>query len=427
LLNNCKGSGRVYDASIYGAIMVPKQQSFERQSLYEAVWKEPITKLAKQYSISDVGLRKICAALEVPIPPRGYWAKLAHGKAPQRPLLPPSKVKPTYTRTYLVIEPDPTVEQRVAQERAQTGQGPAKGTSAHATPDDSGHPHPQAKVSVKQLRNGKTVDGAVTLYGATWADVFVSPGEVDRACQLINQFANAVTAVGATFVDTCAVVPARSRLPSRDRVDKRNCFVLHGQQYVLRIKERLTEEPIPKQPRSPGQARRSTWQPDLDALRPQYRYLPTGKITLSVVSVVSYYEYQKTEDTPSSRIEAKLPALVTRLEEAAVRRKVASDIQAERGRERERRSHEWKAQKEAKDKLLETLARLEDMARNLDRAESLRRLKAKLEVCGGLRADLYGELELLTKLADWLDPMTHESWPGIDDVPDKNPHGLFSY
>jgi hypothetical protein len=407
--------------------MVWKQQSFERHSLFEAVWKEPISKLAKQYSISDVGLRKVCAALEVPIPPRGYWAKLAHGKATQRPLLPPSKVEPTYTRTCSVIEPDPTLEQRVAQERAQTGQGAGQGASGHAPPDDPGSPHPQAKVTVKQLRKGKAVDGAVTLYGATWADVSVSPGEVDRACQLINQFTHAIFAVGATFVDTCAALPARSRLPSRDRIDKRNCFVLHGQQYVLRIKERFTEELIPKPPRSASQARRSTWQPDFDVWRPQYRYLPTSKITLSVVSVVSYYEYQKTEDTPSSRIEAKLAALVTRFEEAALRRKVEADIQAERTRARERRSQEWRAQKEAKDQLLKTLARLEDMARNLDRAESLRRLKVKLEAYSGPRTNLCDELELLTKLADWLDPTTHAPWPGIDDVPDHNPYGHFSY
>jgi len=404
--------------------MAWKQQIFERDALYEAVWKEPITKLAKQYSISDVGLRKICVALEVPMPPRGYWAKLAHGKAPPLPLLPPSKVKPTYIRTHSVIERDPTVEQRVAQERAQTGRG--SGADA-AAPDDPHSPHPQATASVKQLRKGKAVDGAVTLYGTTWADVSISPGELDRACQLINQFAHAVTAVGATFVDTCAALPARSRLPSRDRVGKRNCFVLHGQQYVLQIKERITEELIPQPARSASRARRSTWQPDFDALRPQYRYLPTNKIMLSVVSVVSYYECQKTEDTPSSRIEAKLAALVIRLEEAALRRKVDGDIQAERARERERRSNAWRAQKEAKDKLLQTLARLEEIARNLDRAESLRRLKAKLDSCGSFRADLCEELDLLTKLAEWLDPSTHAPWPEIDDVPDKNPYGFFSY
>lgn len=360
--------------------MAWKQQSFDRESLYEAVWKEPITTLAKKYSISDVGLRKICATLEVPVPPRGYWAKLAHGKDAPRPLLPPSKVKPTYIRTYSVIEPDPAIEQRVAQERAHMGRAFRQAVSAYVPSDDPRGPHPQASVSVKQLRKGKVVDGAVTLYGATWADVYVSTGEVERVCQLINQFAHAISAVGATFVDTCAALSARSRLPSRDRVDKRNCFLLNGQPYVLRIKERLTEELIP---RSAIQARRSTWQPDFDSLRPQYRYLPTGKITLSVVSVVSYYEYQKTEDTPSSRIEAKLTALVTRLEEAALRRKVEADIQAERARAREQRVHEWRAKKETKDKLLKTLAHLEEMARNLDRAESLRRLKVRLEACGG--------------------------------------------
>ena len=144
-----------------------------------------------------------------------------------------------------------------------------------------------------------------------------------------------------------------------------------------------------------------------------------------MVSVVSYYEYQKTEDTSASRIEAKLAALVNRLEEASLRRKVEADIQAERARERERRSHEWRAQKEVKDKLLKTLVRLEDMARNLDRAESLRRLKAKLEAYQGPRSDLCKELELLAKLANWLDPTTHESWHEIDDVPDQNPYGLF--
>jgi hypothetical protein len=404
--------------------MVWKQQSFERQTLYEAVWKEPITKLAKQYSISDVGLRKICVALEVPVPPRGYWAKLAHGKAPQRPLLSPSKVKSTYIRMYSAIEPNPVVEQRIAQERAQSGRRSGQGTSAQAVPDDSSKPHPQAKATVKQLRNGKVIDGAVTLYGTTWADVSVSPGEVDRACQLINQFAHAISAVGATFVDTCAPLPAKSRLPSRDRGEKRNCFVLNSQQYVLRVRERLTEELVPKS-LSASRTKRSTWQQDFEALRPQYRILPTSKITLSVVSVVSYYEYQKTEDTSASRIEVKLAALVTRLEEAALRRKVEADIQAERTRERERRSHEWRAQKEVKDELLKTLARLEDMARNLDRAESLRRLKAKLETYQGPRSDFCKELELLAKLANWLDPTTHESWPEIDDVPDQNPYGLF--
>lgn len=45
---------------------------FQREELYEQVWTEPVTKVAKRYAIADVGLRKICLDLEVPLPPVGY-------------------------------------------------------------------------------------------------------------------------------------------------------------------------------------------------------------------------------------------------------------------------------------------------------------------------------------------------------------------
>jgi hypothetical protein len=43
-----------------------------REELYEQVWSTPMTKLAKQYQISDVGLAKICKKLKIPVPGRGY-------------------------------------------------------------------------------------------------------------------------------------------------------------------------------------------------------------------------------------------------------------------------------------------------------------------------------------------------------------------
>ncbi len=43
---------------------------FQREELYEQVWTEAVSKVAKRYGISDVGLRKICVSLEVPM-----WSK----------------------------------------------------------------------------------------------------------------------------------------------------------------------------------------------------------------------------------------------------------------------------------------------------------------------------------------------------------------
>jgi len=65
------------------------QSRYDRERLYEEVWNEPTQKVAKLYGVSDVAIAKACALLDIPKPPRGYWAKKAAGrKLPIRPLLP---------------------------------------------------------------------------------------------------------------------------------------------------------------------------------------------------------------------------------------------------------------------------------------------------------------------------------------------------
>lgn len=59
-----------------------------RVELYELVWRRPMVYVAKDFGLSDVGLRKICVKYGIPTPPLGYWAKLAHGKVVKRPPLP---------------------------------------------------------------------------------------------------------------------------------------------------------------------------------------------------------------------------------------------------------------------------------------------------------------------------------------------------
>lgn len=62
--------------------------SFNRQALYEQVWSEPVRALAERFGVSDVGLKKCCAKADIPVPKRGYWAKLRAGKRTMRPQLP---------------------------------------------------------------------------------------------------------------------------------------------------------------------------------------------------------------------------------------------------------------------------------------------------------------------------------------------------
>ena len=59
-----------------------------RETLYEEVWTEPMTKVAARYGVSSSFLARVCTRMNVPCPERGYWAKLAVGKAPKQPPLP---------------------------------------------------------------------------------------------------------------------------------------------------------------------------------------------------------------------------------------------------------------------------------------------------------------------------------------------------
>ena len=58
--------------------MTPR--TLTRQEMYDLVWSKPMTQLATEFELSDVGLKKICKAAQVPTPGLGYWAKLANGK-----------------------------------------------------------------------------------------------------------------------------------------------------------------------------------------------------------------------------------------------------------------------------------------------------------------------------------------------------------
>jgi len=51
-----------------------------RDDLFNQVWSNPMTKVANDYGLSDVGLKKICKRHKIPVPGRGYWAKVVHDK-----------------------------------------------------------------------------------------------------------------------------------------------------------------------------------------------------------------------------------------------------------------------------------------------------------------------------------------------------------
>lgn len=63
-------------------------KQLSREELFELIWQKPLSHLAKEYQISDTGLRKICIRLKIPLPSQGHWARLRLGKSFKKPALP---------------------------------------------------------------------------------------------------------------------------------------------------------------------------------------------------------------------------------------------------------------------------------------------------------------------------------------------------
>ena len=59
-----------------------------REALYQEVWTTPVGDVARKYGVSGRGFAKLCAREGVPVPPRGYWAKIRAGRKVKRPPLP---------------------------------------------------------------------------------------------------------------------------------------------------------------------------------------------------------------------------------------------------------------------------------------------------------------------------------------------------
>lgn len=64
--------------------------TISRKALHAHVWAQPLAEVAATLGISRTGLAKICDRLEIPCPPRGYWARRRKGLIETPAPLPPA-------------------------------------------------------------------------------------------------------------------------------------------------------------------------------------------------------------------------------------------------------------------------------------------------------------------------------------------------
>lgn len=374
-----------------------QQTTIGREEPYRAVWAEPMTKLCTRYGISDVGLRKVCVKLGVPVPPAGHWSRVRACKQTPRPPLPATHDSDQHV---LARWFDPEVgTQRVSPATEEDGHRARLSGLVVSVPTDRARWHRSVLRTEPALATAKTCDerGRLLPPGVGAHEVRVSSEMRSRALELCEVLLCAFDAAGLKVEEpTCST--------ERPRAFADPYWV------VWRIVE-VAAAANPAQVGPPPGARRTS---SRTAQRPQLR-VDFMRENESAVAL-------SVRDTAGSPLERRAGQVVVELllansvarakaDDAEERRRAAQDALRARVFSYELRRHE-----------LGELESTEELADRHRRAAALRTYAAAVERTSSERRRLTDEERVqrvawIRRAADWLDPTTAAPWPEVDDAP----------
>ncbi|WP_031361001.1 hypothetical protein [Caballeronia sordidicola] len=375
-------------------------QDFEREKLYEEIWSEPVSKVSKRYQISDVGLRKICLDLNIPLPPLGYWAKRAAGKAVKKPSLPPSKGATTYRRSVFKNLQDDELslrtQARVDDDAVRAPDVPA--VSMRTSIDEC---LPFVKRMAKKLE-GKHRDSRTWPYceGAGLMRVAVSQQNSLRALLVLNMLLETLTGAGYS-------------LSSGGKEDDPANVKLLDSALTFRVRERGRQESILLTREQQAENKRVGYNLNSQT----YLYHPTNELEISAFKVGSTYATATTADSRSATIETKIHGFVVKLRHLIIRDSVQAEMRVEQRAVAAVQEAERARLAAIRRSAIEQLKRVEEWALKLERANRLRTLASEFEVKKLKSSDDVVDATWLRRAADWLDPTVNCRWDDVDNAP----------
>lgn len=383
---------------------------FERDVLYAEVWSEPMITLGTRYGISDVGLRKICKRLAVPMPPAGHWAKKRAGKTVRTIPLPKWSGETTYTSTRWVDEdaakqgvtadePDEVVQQRAIE---------ALPESTIFFNDDLEQYHRYAKATGKRMEKPyPVIKGLISPHGSPSLLVTVSAGQVPRAMRLMDAILRTAEARGFKVISK-----ARHDLPQahRDVV-----IEVQDEPMYLSLTERVRQTERVLTPEEIKQKKLDShyW------ISERWIYEPVGVFKLAVGLEFRGQSRERFTDKTDNPLENQIHEIMVTLVAIAIARKRERAAQEERKRQAAIDEAESYRQRAEREKLLKVLHSIEGLAERWERAQRLRAFASALESSGDPLPSNDAEhraaqVNWIRKRADWLDPLIRRAWEEVD-------------
>jgi len=359
-----------------------KPLTVSREDLYELTWSKPMSSLAKDFGISDVALAKRCKRLGIPVPGRGYWARVDAGQTPHRPKLPEREpqwadqealtVAPAigaYSATILSSEEAQETLKTAVPESVPARIG-ALAIVPTATIIDVLAPVKRTATRAKHPRRSELTFERGEKTGPIVA-LDVTTEALDRALLLADTVLRAAHALGWDFDDSLALrkkqgLPAQeeksetgsARDDNKEAEPYNGRLLVEGEQVALRIEERFRYEPV-----EPTAAQLARERREYGYHAPRKVAIATGALRLVRLDTCRTWgepDRRSWYDRKGKRVEDQISEILLGFYELALSVKERREKDEREAREREAaecRRKEWEAIQDANEKLIEQLER----------------------------------------------------------------------
>jgi len=266
--------------------MTKEQISIGRENLYKQVWSKPMIHLAKEYGLSDNGLRKICKKLKVPTPPAGYWMRLKHGRKVNRVSLKP--LDPDDPDTHIIERNGPDNSFILSEDAAQAISLVLKEDNRIIVSEKARYHH-LVKEAKDALQRRKVDEYGMLNVHCRYLDIRVSRKSMKRALRILNALIKTLESKGFKV--------------KNETENRRGSHIyLLGEKVQFCLKEktkRIDHIPTKKEIQDAKQY------PVIYPI-PQWQQVPNGMLYLKILSYEPY-EHRKTwSDGIKQRLELML-------------------------------------------------------------------------------------------------------------------------
>lgn len=357
-----------------------ESKKISRQELYDLVWSKPMTALAKEYNISDNGLRKICKKLDIPLPQLGHWQKLQFGKKVK--IIPlPKDFKGEEIITLNKRKEGKTNDNNVISEYHKLLKQITADTSlSFDVPDSLTNPDKliiEAKENLASIAKGKyaTYRG-ITTTSNDIISISVAPKNCSRALRIMDKIIKLL------------------KLRGHNVIVKENTTyaVVKGEEIKIRLREKLKKVVTKHE--------KYSWN--------NTDYVPTDILSFKI----DEYPEKEFNDTIKLNLEEQLPKILTKLELVSEKLKKDREERENWHREYTKKLEAEEAIKKRKTTEIENFKKLLEESERCKKAVDMRNYIKQIEnnavKDNNLSEELTNWINWAKNKADWYDPITRK-------------------